>query len=60
MTWVPSLYVKVPDVWSDSKTMSPMLLIVLYFTFFPITVSVVAVSDIAYSKTLAPTKVVLG
>ena len=47
----------VPDVWSESKTMSPTLLTVLYFTFIPNTVSVVAVSDVAKENTFAPVKV---
>ena len=31
----PDLYVNVPDVKSDSKTISPVLLSVLYFIFNP-------------------------
>ena len=57
---MPDLYVKLPDVWSESNTMSPMLLTVLYFTLIPSTVSVVAVSEVANSKTLAPVKLELG
>ena len=45
----------VPVVWSESNTMSPMLFMVLYFTLIPKTVSVVAVSEVAKAKTLAPT-----
>ena len=40
--------------------MSPTLLTVLYLTFIPKTVSVVAVSDVAKAKTFAPAKVELG
>ena len=40
--------------------MSPILLIVLYFTFIPKTVSLTAESEVAYSKTFAPAKVVFG
>ena len=40
--------------------MSPTLLIVLYLTFMPRTVSFVAVSDVAKAKTFAPAKVELG
>ena len=48
-----------PDVWSDSNTMSPTLFMVLYFTLIPNTVSVVAVSDVAYENTFAPMKLEL-
>ena len=51
---------KVPDVWSESKTMSPTLFIVLYFTFIPNTVSSVAVSEVANSNTFAPAKLEFG
>ena len=57
---VPLLYVNVPDVWSESNTMSPTLLMVLYLTLIPRTVSVVAVSDVAKAKTFAPVKVEFG
>jgi len=57
---VPDLYVNVPDVWSESNTISPTLFMVLYFTFIPSTVSSVAESDVANSKTLAPTNDELG
>ena len=40
--------------------MSPTLLIVLYFTLIPNTVSVVAESLVAYSKTFAPVKLEFG
>ena len=40
--------------------MSPTLLIVLYLTLIPNTVSVVAESDVANAKTLAPVKVEFG
>ena len=50
----------VPEVWSDSNTISPTLFIVLYFTLIPSTVSVVAVSDVANANTLAPVKDELG
>ena len=40
--------------------MSPTLLRVLYFTFIPKTVSLVAESDVANSNTLAPVKDELG
>ena len=40
--------------------MSPTLLIVLYFTLIPNTVSVVAESDVANANTLAPVNVEFG
>ena len=54
------MYWKEPEFRSDSKTISPTLLIVLYFILSPKTVSVVAELDILKLNISDPAKFVEG